>query len=214
MSKLFLVRHGEVEYQYDEQGRKLIYGQDIPLSIKGKKQIKELILSWRSKGIVPGRIYTSPYTRAYQTAAILTENLGQNIPIILEDELKDVHAPGWVGETMEYLQSIGGNIYDVPPRSADQETKSQVRQRIVQIVKKIWQENFDNENLVAIVSHGDPLRMLMGYFVEPQRETVNTRDELYLDKGQAWKLTLNPDFQLTAREIYPRLSGFRTEHKY
>ena len=62
---LYLIRHGEVEYKYNDGGNKLIYGPNTPLSTEGKMQIQ--ILS-QNQTIDVDVIYTSPFRRAWESA--------------------------------------------------------------------------------------------------------------------------------------------------
>jgi len=80
----YLVRHGEANYS--EKGSKIFkgYGENFaPLTDKGINQAKELAKDLRLRN--SDIIISSPYTRAVQTAAILSKELC--IDIIIETNL-------------------------------------------------------------------------------------------------------------------------------
>ena len=76
----YFVRHGKTDYS--ERNTKIYQGfgvQLAPLSELGIQQIKETAKDERLKGA--DLILSSPYTRAVQTAAILSKELGADIAI-------------------------------------------------------------------------------------------------------------------------------------
>lgn len=78
--KVYFVRHGKTDYS--ERNTKIYQGFGVnlaPLSEVGIQQIKESAKDVRLQGA--GIILTSPYTRAVQTAAILSCELGIDIAI-------------------------------------------------------------------------------------------------------------------------------------
>ena len=90
---VYLIRHGEVEYQYNKHGEKMIYGPRTHLSKQGIKQIEKLseILSKDKNEIA--FLYSSPFRRTRETAKILSNKL--NIKkIIIEKELSDIYTKG------------------------------------------------------------------------------------------------------------------------
>lgn len=82
----YLVRHGETDYR--ERNTKIYQGFGVnlsPLSETGVAQIKETAKDSRLKNAEI--ILCSPYTRALQTAAILSRELG--IEIVVETDLHE-----------------------------------------------------------------------------------------------------------------------------
>lgn len=76
----YFVRHGKTDYS--ERNTKIYQGFGVnlaPLSDLGVQQIKETAKDERLKGTE--LILSSPYTRAVQTAAILSKELGADIVI-------------------------------------------------------------------------------------------------------------------------------------
>ena len=83
MASLFLVVHGETGWE--SKGR--IQGWlDMPLNEKGRSQAEELAEDIKGKGIKV--IYSSPLSRAYDTAKVIAEVLGID-RITKDDRLKE-----------------------------------------------------------------------------------------------------------------------------
>ena len=73
MKRLYLVRHGQTEFNV----KKLVQGRcNSPLTELGVKQA-ECAGTWlRERGVHPDRIVSSPLGRAMQTAGVLAQSLG------------------------------------------------------------------------------------------------------------------------------------------
>lgn len=78
---IYLVRHGETELNVKRalQGR-----SDYPLTQKGAQQAQEVADWFRAQGVVFDRVYSSPLSRAVQTARII---VGDDMPIATEQRL-------------------------------------------------------------------------------------------------------------------------------
>lgn len=91
MAKLILIRHGEPDYSLvTERGFKG-HGRDLAnLTPKGIEQAKTVAKDERLKGA--SLIVSSPYTRALQTAAIISKetNLDINIELDIHEWLPDL----------------------------------------------------------------------------------------------------------------------------
>ncbi len=189
---VYLIRHGEVEYQLDEKGRKLIYGQHAHLSSEGEKQIARLAQKLKKEGVRFDVLYTSPYRRAIQSAEIIFSLLDSS-HVRMRKGLRDVWSPGWVGVTMEELENIGGNVYSQPPRSEDQETMEEMTHRIVTTFHEILKET--RGKTIGIMGHGDPTRVLVGTLIGENPIRI-VRDEWYYGKEEAWKLEFDSSLHL------------------
>ena len=78
---IYLVRHGETALNVKRvlQGR-----SNYPLTDRGEEQAREVADWFRSQGIVFDRVYSSPLTRALQTARII---VGDEMEIVPEQRL-------------------------------------------------------------------------------------------------------------------------------
>ena len=70
---ILLIRHAQAAEQSDE-----LYPDDTvrPLVAKGRKTQRRMSKALRKRGLVPARIYSSPWKRAWQTARITRDELG------------------------------------------------------------------------------------------------------------------------------------------
>lgn len=126
---IYLIRHGAVAHKKDEKGRKLIYGPDIGLSHEGESTVHKLGQNFKQFGVGFSTLYTSPYTRAVDSAKILLPYVGS--PRLIEEEgLNDLFVPGWVGRPMEELIKLRESGEEAPLYSPDDETQEQMIQRI------------------------------------------------------------------------------------
>ena len=93
----YLIRHGEADYS--EQGTKIYHGHGenfAPLTERGILQIKETATNANLKNV--DIIVSSPFTRALQTAAILSKEL--QIDIAVETDVHEWQAD----KNFAYLQ--------------------------------------------------------------------------------------------------------------
>lgn len=96
-TELYLVRHGETEW--NKLGR--FQGcTDIDLSDDGIQQAKLLMEKLENKF---DYIYTSPLSRAVQTATIINQDTADRKPIIIQD-LREINFGAWEGLTSEQIK--------------------------------------------------------------------------------------------------------------
>ncbi len=80
MTKFIMVRHGEPDYSFVKLRGFIGHGNDLaPLTNKGIEQIKNAAKN--SRLVDAEIIISSPYTRALQSAAIISGMLGLNIQV-------------------------------------------------------------------------------------------------------------------------------------
>jgi len=183
--KIFLIRHGEQEYPFNEQGKKMISGSDAPLVDLGRQQMRELKKELTMQGIILDAIYRSPLLRAKQS----TEELagGQPIPTNEVDELKEGFPDSDLGKTYEELEARGGDIY-AHPFSPEQESLECLVQRSRVAIEYVLRDAKEKRyNSIAIVGHGDPLCALDWSIKHevPPSAYAEMRDSYYPQKGQA-----------------------------
>ena len=79
MKKLYLLRHGQTEFNV----KKLVQGRcDSPLTDLGRKQAGMAAAWLKAHGVVPDKVVSSPLGRAMDTASfVATELLGQNAAV-------------------------------------------------------------------------------------------------------------------------------------
>ena len=166
--KILLVRHGLTDWNYTHrfQGR-----TDVPLNEAGLLQAEKTarrIESWPVDAV-----YSSPLTRARQTADIVTARL--NKPTTIIDDLIEVCFGSWEGlyfkEKMEkkdetLMKWLADPFFNAPPGAEEWDSIKLRAERAVNSV-------LDSEHKhIVIVSHGGIIRALLVMFLGLDPHTV------------------------------------------
>ena len=157
-TKLFLLRHGEVESRY----HRVFGGQiDMDLSPLGSTQAQALGTFLRNTHF--DEIHISPLKRARQTSAPLLEN--RPVTPVFTNDLREVHFGDWTGlswqevhdrfgfSAFEWLHLLENN--SIP----NAESGPVFRQRIEPCLKNILKDGAGRN--IAIVCHGGVIRMML-----------------------------------------------------
>ena len=189
---IYLIRHASPRYPLDALGRRLVYGPTAELADEGKLQSVRLAHRIRQREARPLDILiTSPYTRAAQTAAILSREMGVHT-IAKDDRLCDTRSI-WEGVLVDEFLSVftEGKTFD-DPRTL--ETVEALGTRMKAAYDEILLR-FEGKN-IGIVSHGDPLRALWFRLFNPQGSyppyPVLT-NMVSLDTAQSMRIERNQD---------------------
>lgn len=155
--KLFLVRHGETDWNKElrYQGRR-----DISLNANGMEQARTA--GEKLRPYTPSAIYSSSLTRAMQTSEIIGGILGL-VPHS-EPRLQEIHFGEWEGKTYPevvklYPQVV--KIWQEDPLTTGVpggERLQEVLDRTLEVLREIY---LSNEGDVVIVTHGGPIRLLL-----------------------------------------------------
>lgn len=155
-TELYLVRHGETDWNRQHRIQGLT---DIPLNETGRAQARETgrLLSRRSFD----GIYSSPLSRAMETASIIADELG-------------LAAPQAVDALVErnYGDAEGLNFAEIDRRYPDrgsvpgQETREAVAERVLPALRELAAAHH-GESLI-VVSHGGAIRSVL-MAVDPRR---------------------------------------------
>jgi len=170
--KIYLVRHGESTLN----AKNFHQDEYSPLSKKGISQAKEI--AKRFKDIPINLFYASPFTRAKETAGIISQIVNKKIefsPLITE--LK--RPSSFVGkyflskDIVKIKKLITKNFENPNWRHSDKETFFEFRERTSEFLKKLRKINKEH---VLVVTHGDFIRMfvalmIFGDEVEPKTFT-------------------------------------------
>ena len=150
-----LLRHGETDWNvlWKMQGQ-----TDIPLNTKGLEQAKEA--AERLKGEKFDAIYSSPLSRAYETARIIAEPHG--LRIITDDRLKEMSFGEFEGTTPEY-NKVNPNrelFFSAPEKYVPSggETIEEAEARCRDFLNDLKAEHYEN---VLIVTHGALTRAMI-----------------------------------------------------
>jgi len=147
MTMIYLVRHGETDWN---RARRIQGSTDIPLNDTGRAQAAATgsLLARRSWSAV----YASPLVRAYETAAIIADELGLPAPVPVPEIVERNYgaAEGLTGAEIEQRYP---NL--VPGR----ESRDEVAARAIPAILALA-EAHPGESIV-VVSHGGVIRTLL-----------------------------------------------------
>lgn len=165
----YLVRHGQTDYS--ERNTKIYQGfgtNMAPLSQEGIRRIKETARDKRLKNA--SLILSSPYTRALQTAAILSKEL--NLDIIVETELHEwVANKNYIYETeeraiknfQEYMEAQG----HYNGTESDWEDIFCLRERLISVLSK-----YTAYEHVIVVCHGTLMQAVSKNWHRPENGEI------------------------------------------
>lgn len=162
MIKLYLIRHGETEWNSVKRWQGWT---DIELSEKGFEQAR--LLGERLKKLDIDEIYSSPLKRAYETARPGAEAKG--LEIKTNECFKEINFGIWEGKTSAELSAQYGKEFDDflkdpenMPFPGDGSFKN-VEKRIAKGLDEILEGK--NGKSIAIVSHGGIIRIMIKYLL-------------------------------------------------
>ncbi|MEQ9086248.1 MAG: histidine phosphatase family protein [Pontimonas sp.] len=151
MTRFFLVRHGETEWN---RLRKIQGISDIPLNDTGRSQAAALgdILSKHRFDL----IVSSPLSRALETAQIVARKLGMPAPLVIQDlvERNYGEAEGSSGLELDMLYPPGTEI---PGR----EDRADVTKRVVRTLHDLAIRHPEAD--ILAVAHGAVIRCVVDY---------------------------------------------------
>ena len=161
MATFLLIRHGENDWV----GNRLAgHTTGVHLNQNGLAQAEHLAATLSKLPI--NAIYSSPLERAIETAQPLAARM--QIPIQTDYGVSEVHFGTWEGKTFEELRSMESyKISQQTPSKMqfpDGESFAGAQQRLLNAIQKINQDH-KKEDLIAIFSHGDSIRLLIAYFL-------------------------------------------------
>lgn len=156
MTDLYLVRHGETEWNRQRRIQGLT---DIPLNATGREQARTTGMLLTRRPIT--RIVASPLSRARETAEIIAAQLG-----LREPELRDAFVERNYGEA----EGLDFHEIDVryPPgvEVPGRESREDVAARVIPALQSLAVE-YPSE-AIAVVSHGGAIRAAL-MTAEPRR---------------------------------------------
>ena len=148
MTELYLVRHGETDWNRERRIQGLT---DIPLNDTGREQARrtgELLARREWDGI-----YSSPLSRAAETAAIIAERIGLPAPIpfpaVVERNYGAAEGLDFAGLEARYPGEVPGR-----------ESREAVAERVVPALVDLAERN--PGAMLVVVSHGGAIRSVLG----------------------------------------------------
>ena len=158
MTKIFLIRHGQSEWNCLNkiQGQKNTLLTDL-----GKKQA--LYLGNRLIDEKIDIIYTSDLIRAYNTAEIISNRI--NKPLIVNKSIREINFGLWEGLTIQEIKERYKDEYSIWLKEPDKlniqgfENLISLQERAMKSINEIILKN--NGKNIAIVSHGAILKTII-----------------------------------------------------
>jgi broad specificity phosphatase PhoE len=190
MAEVVVIRHGETAWNRDEvfRGR-----ADVPLSERGRQQAQRLA------GALAGRpieaVYSSPLSRARETAAPVAEAVG--LEVVQDERLVDMSFGEWEGVPRAEVEERWPELYGTWTREPEQfrapggESLAEVLARVRPAVDEIAARH----EVAALVSHRVVCKVLLcealgsgaaGFW----RVRVDTASVSVLERGErGWAVT-------------------------
>ncbi|MCJ7856746.1 histidine phosphatase family protein [Lachnospiraceae bacterium NSJ-143] len=171
MIRLYLVRHGETEWN---TVKRFQGWTDIELSDKGIEQARRL--GERFKGIAVDELYASPLKRAVKTAEPIASAKG--LEIKTSEYFKEINFGIWEGRTRDELSALYGKEFDEFLLHPQEHTFpgdgsfDAVTERIKKGLDMVL-DGKDNTNIV-IVSHGGIIRLMIKYLLGIKEDLYNS----------------------------------------
>jgi phosphoserine phosphatase len=153
VTTIFLARHGESDWNVEQrfQGH-----TDRPLTERGREQARALADLVAAEEI--DAVYTSPLSRARETAEIVAARAGVE-PVELP-ELREVNTGSWSGLSRAEVEArfpagfahwrSGGSGWE------DGESYDEMAERVIGALQKIAEDHPGGR--VLVISHGGPIR--------------------------------------------------------
>jgi broad specificity phosphatase PhoE len=164
MSKIYLARHGQ---NVDNLNSILNGHRDLPLTDLGRKQAKNLAYHIKDAAIDFGVVYSSPLSRALETAQIITDVLGYSPPTIISDLIERDFGT-MTGKPIADIEKLCSPriikadpiTYFIDPEGA--ETFPDLVVRGSRILDFLFKKHSDTN--VLLVCHGDIGKMIYAAF--------------------------------------------------
>ena len=172
MPTLFLIRHGETEWNNTGQ---IMGEQPIPLTPVGQDQAQRLSTVLLGSSVTA--IYSSPVYRAKQTAETLA--LSMQLPVVEDRGLTEINVGEWVGRFWtELAEDLTRRHYYSNPKDARPpggETLGEVQTRSVAVAERAMKTHPDAPSAdarIVLVTHADVVRTIIGHYVQWDLNTI------------------------------------------
>ncbi|NAW35105.1 histidine phosphatase family protein [Halomonas alimentaria] len=157
-NRYLLIRHGHS--QANQQGVIISSPEQgiagYGLSCRGREQLDALLADWR--WAIPQRILHSDFRRTTETAERIARHFG--LPLVAETRLRERYFGDFEGRTDDhYAQVWTRDAADPTHRHAGVESVVEVAARMTAVIDEL-EERLAGET-VMLVSHGDPLQILL-----------------------------------------------------
>lgn len=169
MLNIYITRHGETHWNTENR---LQGWKDSELTEKGISNA--IALGERLYQTELNAVYSSSSGRAVRTAKLICSD--RNIPIHLDDSLKEINFGVWEGKTTKEIEENSReelfhfyhapHLYNHEPHNG--ESLQSLKQRVEKVIQQIIAEN--SEGNVLMVTHGVAIRAILSYFLNVPTE--------------------------------------------
>ena len=174
--KIYLTRHGQTQFNLQERMQGHI---DAELNDEGIKQAKALAERIKNDSI--DHIFSSPLVRAHKTALLINEH--HNIPLTLDDRLKEMGFGTWEGQVIQEIKDTykkEAHAFWKAPETyepIDGESFENVQSRISLFLEELVKEH--SGETVLIVCHGMLIRNMLSLLRREDTSTVWKHPRIY-----------------------------------
>jgi len=165
----YIVRHGQTDWNREKR----IQGHsDVPLNEAGKAEAAELAHALND--ISFSACFSSDLQRAYETARILILDQPVQMPITVDERLRERNCGCWEGFYYSDFYAAG------PAAVQDLESSTALQQRIFQFLQQCAEERSGDS--ILVVTHGGVLRNLILQILalEVSEERITTKNTAVL----------------------------------
>ncbi len=154
MTTLYLVRHGETEWNRIGRWQGHI---DVPLSARGREQAEALAQRLIEEPVRFDWLYASDLQRAYETAQIVGQAL--QMPIQSLPLLREINLGAWSGltraEIMERFPGAFNTMHYAPDAETNEAFATRVREALCQLVQQ------HQGQAILVITHGGVVRAML-----------------------------------------------------
>lgn len=148
MGEVLLIRHGETAWNRGEvfRGR-----ADVPLSERGREQAQGLARALAGRPIEA--VYSSPLSRARETAAPVAQAVG--LEVVVDDRLVDMSFGEWEGRPRAEVEERWAELYETWLR-APERFRVPGGESLAEVLARAWPamaEIAARHEVAAVVSH-------------------------------------------------------------
>ncbi|MFN7972351.1 MAG: histidine phosphatase family protein [Acidobacteriota bacterium] len=168
IERFIFIRHGETDW--NREGR--IQGKtDVPLSEAGRQQVRTLTSALQHVPI--DGIWSSPQSRASETAKILGTNL--SLPVEIDPDLREIDCGDWEGKVIEDVIASDRSRFDAWMSDAAMqapggESRIDVTERAARSIARI---EASKAARVMVVSHAATIRAMASKLLDISVLTTN-----------------------------------------
>jgi len=159
MLKVFLIRHGETEWNVEGRFRGRC---DISLSRRGLEQAQRTAEALSN--LRPAALLSSPLKRCLQTAQPLADRFG--LTIEPSEGLNDVNFGEWSGLRRDEVKRRWSSEFarwrngDLSLRFPGGESLNDAKERIASLIRSL-EKRFGEDDVVVCVTHQVPLKLMV-----------------------------------------------------